>query len=68
MAALNKFTFATDFAVKVDPDLTPSVDKVTLLAAEEAAFAKGKAEGLEEGFAKGQNAISPALSSRSAKP
>ena len=57
MAALNKFTFATDFAVKIDPDLTPSVDKVTLLAAEEAAFAKGKAEGLEEGFAKGQNAM-----------
>ena len=54
MAVLSKFTFANDFAVKEDPDKKPAFDKITVLAREEAAYAKGKAEGLEEGFTKGQ--------------
>lgn len=54
MAALSKFTFATDFAVREDPDAKPEFDRRTVLAREEAAYAKGRAEGLEEGFAKGQ--------------
>lgn len=57
MQAGTKFTFATDFAKREDPDRKPTYDKVTLLAREEAAYAKGKAEGLEEGFSKGQSTM-----------